>query len=166
MNPSEALEKLLPSYERYYNIKRDDVTSPFKAEAEFHSHSEQYVLIKAAKIAEMDTNEFVYFATTDNLNLEQFIEYDRIAWEAGISKVNPVEGHRNSDVTLIILCNSIEEEAAKQLKKSKHSKSYKFGIRGYSNYSVVALSLNDGKTTCNRFGKNFRKLVAGVLKSK
>lgn len=163
MNPSEALEKLLPSYVRYYNINKENVTAPFAVEAEFHSHNEQYFLVKAAKLAELDSNEYVFFATPDSLNNANFLELDNKAWETGLSRVNPTEGHKNSDVTLIILTNSIDEETTKLIKKSKHSKNYMFGLRGWSNYSVIALRLSDGKLFYNRFGSNYKKIVGKVL---
>lgn len=166
MNSSEALNKLLPSYKSYFDIKTENVTPPFTAEAEFHSHNEQYILIKAAKIASMDSHEYVFFAADDsqkNLTSQKFIELDKIAWETGISRVNPVENHKNSDVTLILLFDTIEPEAEKLIKKAKHSKTYMLGFRGYSNYSVIALSLSDNKIVYNRFGRNYKKLVSGIL---
>ena len=56
MTASEALDKLLPAYSGYYTIKKENVTSPFNAEAEFTCHTENYVLVKAAKIAEISKN--------------------------------------------------------------------------------------------------------------
>ena len=68
MTAMEALEKLLPSYVRYYNIKREDVTPPFSAEAEFYTHDEAYFLFKEAKMSESESREFVFFATTEHLD--------------------------------------------------------------------------------------------------
>ena len=53
MNLTEALEKVLISYRRYYNILREDeVEAPFVAEALFRSHNEQYFLIKKVLIGQ------------------------------------------------------------------------------------------------------------------
>lgn len=164
MNLSEALEKLLPSYTNYYDIKKDNVVVPFAAEAEFHAHNEQYVLVKAAKIADIDSNEYVFFATEESLSIEKFCELDAKAWNHGLSRVNPKEGHRNSDVTLVILTNNLEEGVAKLIKKAHHSKTYKFGIRGWSNYSVICCDFNSGKLYFNRLGANYKKLLGVLLK--
>ncbi len=51
MEKSVFLEKLLKAYERYYSIKKENVQEPFDVEAEFVMHGEQYILVKAAKIA-------------------------------------------------------------------------------------------------------------------
>lgn len=60
MEHSQAIEKILPAFERYYTIKKDEVTQPFCAEAEFRSHNEQYFLVRSAHIADLDSNEFVF----------------------------------------------------------------------------------------------------------
>lgn len=163
MNPTEALEKLLPSYERYYNIKKENVTRPFTAEAEFHSHNEQYILVKAAKIADIDSNEYVFFGTQENLTQDIFNTMESTAWETGLSRVTPKEGHRNSDVTLVIFCNNIEENLKKQIKRTKHSKTYKWGIRGWSNFNLIACELSTSKLYYNRLGGNYKKLVGAIF---
>ena len=63
LTPGEALERVLRFYQTYYNIKTEAVEPPFAAEAIFGSHNEQYFLFKKAKVADIDTNETVYFAT-------------------------------------------------------------------------------------------------------
>ena len=79
LTPGEALERVLRSYQTYYNIKTEAVEPPFAAEAIFGSHNEQYFLIKKAKVADIDTNETVYFATEESLSKERLLELDAIA---------------------------------------------------------------------------------------
>lgn len=159
MTKEEKLESVLKSYTRFYNIKRDDVEPPFDAEAEFISHNEQYILVKAAKIAEIDSNEFVYFKSVDRLTEETLTELDKTAWERGLSKVNPGPGHRNSDVSLIIIADKIDEDAFKLARKLKHSKSYLFTFHGWSNYKLIAIDLSDNRTTFNRQGRTLKKII-------
>lgn len=163
MNLTDALEKLLPSYSNYYDIKKEKVTEPFAAEAEFHAHNEQYVLVKAAKIADIDSNEYVFFACAEFLSASEFLEMDSKAWETGLNRVEPKEGHRNSDVTLVILTNGLEEGFGKLIKKSHHSKTYKLGIRGWSNYSVICCDFGSSKLYYNRLGGNYKKLLGKLL---
>ena len=98
LTPGEALERVLRSYQTYYNIKTEAVEPPFAAEAIFGSHNEQYFLIKKAKVADIDTNETVYFATEESLSKDRLLELDSIAWERGTANVQPSSNHRNSDV--------------------------------------------------------------------
>ena len=164
MNVQEALEKLIPSFRRYYNVKTEEVAAPFVAEAVFQSHNEQYFLVKSARISEANSNEFAYFYTADSLNAEQLKELDACAWERGLKDVQPNYYHRSTDVALIIIAERIDEEAKKLMRKLNHSKSYQFGLKGYSNYRLVALELSTGKVTYNRQGQNLKKLLSNILK--
>lgn len=158
MDAKEDLEKHLISYNRYYTIRKENVTEPFYCEADFISHTEQYVLVKAAHIADIDSNEFVYFHTSDNLNLEMLLSCVEKAWETGLSKVKPHSGHRNSDVTVVFFSNKIEEEVFSQIKKVKKYKSYKFSFWGYSHLRVVIKDVSNGRISSNYHGRDLKKL--------
>ena len=111
MEKNGVLETVLHSFERYYNVKAGepgtDASGPFAAEAEFHSHSEQYFLTRAAHIADIDSHEYVFFAEEDNLTSDRLAELESEAWKEGLARVQPGPGHRNSDVALIIITDTI-----------------------------------------------------------
>lgn len=164
MTPSEALEKLLPSYRRYYNIIEENVTAPFDMEAEFISHNEQYYLVKAAKVADVDSCEYVYFKLSDHLTREEFIELDKTAWETGMSRVVPSFGHKNTDVALIIFANHIDKDCLDEVKRTRHYKSYCMSLKGYSNYRVVAVELSLKRFVTNRQGRSLKKMFVQYKK--
>ena len=159
MNFQPSLQKIIQSFERYYTIKTENIVSPFVAEAEFHSHTEQYFLVREAKLAEIDSNEYVFFAEVPLLTQEKVLELDFRAWEEGLSRIKPYSGHRNSDVTLIIVADKIEEKVFKQIKKIKHTKSYYLSFWGWSNYRLMAYEVSSGKAVTNRLGSDLKKLI-------
>lgn len=162
IDSESELEKLLHSFERYYDVKTEGVADPFCAEAEFHSHTEQYFLVKAAHLSDIDSNDYVFFAQTGLLNPNYFTELVSQAWQTGLSKITPYSGHRNSDVTLIILSEKIEDNTIKQIKKAKHYKSYKFGFYGWSSLRILAYEISTGRAFANRRGCELRKLVSSL----
>ncbi len=164
MTAMEALEKLLPSYEAYYNIKREDVTEPFTAEAEFYTHDESYFLIKEAKMNESESREFVYFYATDQLSVETLKKLDETAWNTGMSRVVLSKIHYSTDVALVIMADTIDKDAAKLIKKLKHHKSYCFNFKGFSRYRLIALETSTSKITYNHLGSELKKLVRNILK--
>jgi hypothetical protein len=171
MDSLYALKKLLAAFEQYYTVKKDDITPPFCAEAEFRSHNEQYFLVRSAHIADIDSNEFVYFATTVSLDPAKLEELVKAAWEAGLAKVKPYNGHRNSDVSLLIFTKSLSPETAIKIKKTKLYKSYKFSLHGWSHFKLAVCDLGttgkDGapEVFSNRQGKDFAKLIKKNLKN-
>lgn len=161
METSQALEKILPAFEQYYTVNKNS-EPPFCAQAEFRSHNEQYFLVRSAHIADIDSNEFVYFAATQSFTKEQLEDFSKQAWEQGLLKVKPYNGHRNSDVSLIILADNLAEDKnqlIKQIKKTKLYKSYKFSFHGWSNFKLVVVDLETQDIYFNRFGKDYRKLI-------
>ena len=154
-----TIKKLLPAFEQYYTIKDNDVTPPFCAEAEFRSHNEQYFLVRAAHIADIISNEFIYFAAVDELDLGKLQELTDTAWERGLLKVQPHEGHRNSDVTLLIAARHITSDSKNQIKKTKLYKSYKFSFHGWSHFKLAVAELDSQEIYFNRFGKDYRNLL-------
>lgn len=159
MDVSQALEKLLPAFRQYYTINKDAPVQPFLAEAEFRSHNEQYFLVRSAHIADIDSNEFVYFAGVPVLDDGTLMQLVSKAWATGLEKVHPHEGHRNSDITLIILADKIAEETQITIKKTKLYKSYKFSFWGWSNFKLAAAELLNQGIYSNRLGKDYRKLL-------
>ena len=161
----EMLEGLLKSFGGYYTVRRDGVAAPFVAEAEFHSHTEQYFLVKAAHIADIDSNEHVFFASEEQLTAESLSGLDIRAWEEGLSRVRAGEGHRNTDISLIVLCDRADRDALKHARRLYRYKSYKWGFRGWSGYRVAIWEAEGGSVSCNRLGKNLKATIGRVYES-
>ena len=161
MTPIEALERLLRSYHRYYDINPAP-PAPFQAAAEFHSHGESYLLIKSAKLWEMDSNEFVYFAAEDDLPAETLAERIEAAWDDAMPQIQPGENHRNSDVTVIFLTPSLADDARKLVRRTARSKGYRHGLQGWSNLRLGAIELSTGRVTVNRHGRDLKKLLSNI----
>ena len=155
--PEDILEKILNSYVHYYTIKRDGVPAPFTAQAEFHSHNEQFVLVKKAKIADIDSNEYVYFLLTETLDIQKLFDAAQKAWQDGLAKVKPSFTHRNSDITLVGVANTFADGLEKGAKKIRFSKSYTFSFRGWSNFRLVCYEAKTQKFASNYHGKDLIK---------
>ena len=158
MELSQAIEKVLPAFEQYYTVKKES-EPPFCAAAEFRSHNEQYFLVRSAHIADIDSNEFVYFAAEPSLSSEQLSSLTNLAWEKGLALVKPYNGHRNSDVTLIIITQKLDDECKNLIKKTRLYKSYKFSLHGWSHFKLAVVALETQDIYFNRFGKDYRKLL-------
>ena len=165
MTPADVLDTLLKSYKRYYNIKTEDVEPPFAAEAAFHSHDEQYFLIRSAKLAEAEAHEYVFFAVEESLSLEDVQKLSDCAWERGVSRAQPSSHHRSTDVVLILLAEHIAPDAMRYIEKLKRYQSYRFTFHGWSHYQAIALETSTGNLACNRRGQNLKGLFRNIKNS-
>ncbi len=164
MSMEETYRKFLDAYSIYYNIDETG-EAPFDATAVFKSSTEQYFLIRSAKIAQIDTNEYVYFAKRDHLTASELKELDLTAWERGLENITPSSTHKSSDVILILFSDNVDEDAKALIPKMKHSKTYKFGIHGFSNYKLAVIGSGEDRCLYNGQGRALKKLVADILKS-
>ena len=163
MTKPEALKKVLQAFERYYNINTDTPAAPFAAEAEFYQHDERYFLTRMARLGEMENREYVFFALEDSLDEDRLKELAEQAWKEGTSLMVIGEGHRCSDVILIILTDALSEAAKKAVPGFRYSRTYRFGLWGWSNFKLVAIELPAGKTVHNRHGSDLAKLFGNIF---
>ena len=162
MTREEALEKILGFYEAYYDIKRTDPMPPFAAEALFTTHSEEYFLIKEAKITEYDSEEYVYFAIPEHLTLHDVVKMERIVWTETLRRANPKENHRSSDGVIIILADQVDDDAAAFIARLRRFKSYFFGLHGSSTIRMIAKELSTGDIVYNRHGNPLEKILRNI----
>lgn len=160
----KALDKVLRAYEAYYNVEREDVKPPFAAEAVFKSHDEQYFLVRSVKLGEAESNEYIFFAAADRLTAEALQELDETAWTEGLSRVTPHSNHRNTDITLVAIGETVDEEAFALAPKLQHYQSYRFGLQGWSHYRLVVLEESSGRMAFNRQGQSLKKLFNNIFK--
>lgn len=163
MENDDALQKVLRAFEKFYTVKTCDVAEPFCAFAEFHAHGEQFFLTKAAKVADIDTNEYVFFAQEKFLDAARLADLAEEAWKRGLRFVNPYFGHKNSDISLVILADESDSEAKKIVRKFRQYKSYKFGIYGWSAFNVSFCDFSSRNFFSNSRGENLKKNLQKIL---
>ena len=162
MDRQEILERVIASYECYYDINKETPVEPFVAEASFRSHGEEYFLVKSAKITEMDSSETAFFA--DVVTLDEAI-YDRLvdkAWNETLERADVKTNHRNSDGILIIVADAIDAGVKKKIRRTRRYKSYRFMLWGWSELRVIAYEHTLGKVVCNRQGDMLKGLFANT----
>jgi len=162
MTAAEALEKVLQMYGQYYTLKRDAVAAPFQAEGECIVNDEQYTAYRTVKISSVVSREIVFFAAEEHLTAEKAQRLADAAWAEGFARVEPGPNHRNTDIVLVVLADRIDPDAAALLKKTKHSKNFKFTFHGWSVFRLVAIETPSGTMTCNRMGQNLKKLFSNI----
>ena len=157
-----SLDAILPLFSHYYDVVTP-VASPFDARADFKSHNEQYVLVKAAHIADIDSNEHIFFKQCGELTENELLRYHETAWEQGQSMITPYYGHKNTDISLMILAEGISDEASGRVPRLRHSAVYKLGLYGYSNYRLVVVDTKSGHIYCNRNGRTLKSVVKNIV---
>ena len=80
------------------------------------------------------------------------------------SRVRPSADHKNTDVALIVITDEVAKELKGALDKYKHSKNYKLGLFGFSNYRLVVIEGQEGLILTNRRGRDLTDFIAHTIK--
>ena len=150
------LEKLLLAHETWFDVYRDHEFEgrTFPGYAEFHTHGEQYVLVKRAKLWEVDSHEYLFFQTADSLDADDIQEWVDYMRESGIKQAKPQPNHMSSNITLVLIADSTSDDAAKAVRKARFRKNFKFGLEGWADLRLAAIDLAGQRVVTNGAGKD------------
>ena len=162
---SVFLEVLKDSYSAYYSIAENgEGELPLAFRADYKARDEQYFFIKSAKIWGNEKNEFAYVFSAPQFDPALVQRCADWAWEDGIPRVKPHKEHQCTNIKVIFVADSMDEETGKAVKKLSRTKNYRFGLYGFSNLLAGAVNLSDSSSVTNREGHElssyFRKLFA------
>lgn len=160
----ELLTRLLAAHQSHYDITRDYRFAgyTFPGFAEFHSHGEQYVLVKRAKLWEVDTHEYLFMAITEACDEETVRRAVDFMTQEALRKVAPGPTHMSSAISLILIASSATDEATRLIQKTRFRKSYRFGFHGWADLrlALVDLSRPAGKQVfTNVAGKQLKGVI-------
>lgn len=167
MSRKEIQDKLLKSYQRYYNIyPAEEEQRPLIARCDYFEHSEKYVLSRKAELWSADAEEFLYLFDVPHLTEELYETCMKTATEDGMGRMNIGPGHMYSYITAVIICDSADEKAAVALKKSRLHKSFHFSFHGWMDYRAALVLRNESRLVTNGAGRCMTKVMKKVLDSK
>ena len=165
---NDLLERVVAANSSYYTMQRDYTFAgeTFPAYGEFHTAGEQYVLVKRAKLWEVNTHDYLFFMSLPSLSVEELNKAVEFMTTQAIRKVSPGPDHMSSALSLVILADVIDEEASKALKKVKFRKNYRLSIPGWSDLRVAAVNFSapqGSQLISNSMGKPLIEMLEGNL---
>ncbi len=170
MNREEIQDKLLKSYEAYYDIEKYDCENevPLIAKCTFSVHSMKYVLVKSAVLWSADSNEHVFIFSTEYLTKALYEKCRDYAYEKGMALIDPKPGHMYTYITTIFLCDECDMDARKALKRCRIHKNFHFSLYGWMDFHT-ALVISDRTETnkdcivTNGSGHENAKIIKKIL---
>ncbi|MCR5507381.1 MAG: hypothetical protein K6F34_01705 [Lachnospiraceae bacterium] len=163
MNTDKLFEDVIGAYEGFYNIVNGDEVAPFDARGFMSNEAKQYFLVKAAKIASVNSYEYVYFKKCQCITAGELKKLDAAAWEDGLKRVKPDADHKNTDVALIIVADEVSGDVKQDINAYRHSASYLLGLHGFSNYRLVVIETSTGDVLTNRRGRDLKDFVQQII---
>lgn len=161
---SIMLAKLNDAYAVYFDVMPVDEETPHLAAGyAFHSVDECFVLSKKVKLWRAEINEFVYVFSVPELSADIFDLCRGKALELGMDRIRPHIEHRSSFITVLFICDSVADEAARLVRRTRHHKDFLFSLHGWMDFRTAALDLSTGTVTVNAAGRELADFIRGNL---
>lgn len=153
-----VLKRLLAAHETWFDVSRDHVFGgrTFPGYAEFHSSAEQYVLVKRAKLWEVNAHEYLFFVTADRLTAQRLEDEVAFMTTKALDKVQPNPAHMTSYLSLVVIADAVDDDARRAVKKTRFRKNFKLGFQGWADLRLAVVDLSTSSIITNAMGKELR----------
>ena len=131
----------------------------FPGYGEFHESGSKYVLSKKAELWKVEADEHMFFQTFENLNEDALNDELEFMKMKGFEKVNARPDHMSTAITIVCVCDSVDDKANKIAKHAKHRKNYKFSFWGWADLRVVVVDLANKDVVTNAYAKHLAKFI-------
>ena len=167
--PQACLEKLLNAYSHNYDLTRDveaEGGGSFPAMAHYFLRDEHYLVRRDKQFYATEQHDYTFFHVTDRLDAAGARDLTERALKTGFSMIKPHKEHMSSFVTLVVLAEVIDAEAAKILKKTRFHKNFRLALHGWMEYHIAAMECSTGTFLSNPAGRGARKTLEANFGSK
>lgn len=168
-----ALRRLTDAYRDCYDVKLHhtdscdaaDACRPV-AEAAFHETGSGYVLSKKVVVYSAIRHEYVWIFSMEHLTKERYEACLRTVRSLGEPLVDPVKHHMSTNLVLLILCDTADEEAVQALEKCRIRKSFQLSLRGWMEVQTVMIEVGSDQITGNKASHHTAVFLKNVLHPK
>ena len=163
----QKLDKLLNAYSHQYDIARDVTVDggSFPATATFYLRDENYLISKKHVLSAVENYDYTYFYITEHLDAATLQQQIDLTKKVGCARVKPHREHMSSYVTLVILADTIDEEAKKIIRKTRFQKYFRLALHGWMEYHIAAMESSTNNFLSNPAGKGVKKILEQNLGS-
>ena len=173
MESDAYFERLLASLAASYDVVRDAqiVSRRVDALAQLRALNSKYVLSKKHVLWEANAYDHALILRVQTLTAAMVEDwFTFLTREAEPELVHPgascpPEGHMASTLTLILIAETVEPEAARAVRRAKFSKSYRFSLRGWATGRAAAADLGGGCVHASRDAKDLERHLLALMRA-
>lgn len=154
------LEILKDAYSAYYTVMTDVACEfPLAFRADYIARDERYWLAKSIPIWANEKNEYCYVFAADSFDRDSAEKCVEWAIADMLPRVKPHKEHQCTNVKVLFVTDCVSPETAAFVKKKRFTKSYHFGLHGYTNLLSGAVDLTTQQTVTNPEGHELAPFI-------
>lgn len=159
MTRQEYVERIKNRLEANFEIEipgKEDGRE-FLMVARYHDISGRIFLMPEDIIDKYEIFEVCYMAALDQPSLNDIEAYFGLMAEKA-SALRPEKDHFCTDITGILISESMPEGTGRLAKKLKFEKTFRLSWRGFSKVRLICVDLTEKKVYTNKVGKEIKKV--------
>lgn len=144
-SPFPALAAVLQACEQAgFDIEPARETGLLCAVAAFHQRGEGYFLAERATLWAAESHEYLFIYRTERLDPPQWLTIRQDALARGRARIRPHDEHMVSYVSALVFCRELDTGTAGAIRRTRYSKSFWWGLRGWMRLRALALCVPTG----------------------
>ena len=153
-----VLRRLLAAHETWFDVAANFTYAKetFDGFAEFRSSGQKYILSKKHELWRVNTFEYLFFKGVGHLTAADVSRWYSFMTTEALAKVNPDENHMTSYLSLVLVADECDEDAAAALRKAKFRKNFAWGMRGWADLRLAVVDLKNRSVITNAAGKQMK----------
>lgn len=161
----EVLSRLLVAHEANYDVYRDYAFGgrTFPGYAEFRSYGEQYVLVKRAKLWEVNAFEYIFFSIVEHFDKATYDEFVRWMTNEALDKVQLVPNHMSSYLSMVVIADEVDDDVRRAIRHERFHKSFKLGFAGYADLRIAVIDMAAEDVYVNNMGQDMKSPLKANL---
>lgn len=158
----QVLKRLLAAHEAYFDVQQNYTwhDRTFDGYAFFKEEAQGYVLSKKAKLWGAEVYEHIFFLCVEHLTEDLLADTIQFIQTNGPDKVEKSPDHMTTYLSLVVIAESADENAARMTKKTHFRKNFLFGLRGWCDLRVAVIDLSNHVIFTNTRGKEMAKTLS------
>lgn len=164
MERTELLDKVLDRYSTWYDVSRcEEDELPLAATAAYHEHTSGFAVSKKVEMWSADRHEYAWFFSLSKLTAENYETCYMQALAAGEKLVDPKPGHMSTNIVIVFLCDSVDDDARQKLEACRLRKNFQFSFRGWMEVQTCAVDLEETVVYANKAGLGTQQFLDKFL---
>lgn len=124
-----------------FDVHPETGDGPLCASAACHQRGEGYFLARRVTLWAAESHEYLFVYRTDRLVPSLWPTLRQDALTRGRAQIRPHAEHMVSYVSALVLCDALEAGAAEAIRRTRYSKSFWWGLRGWLRLRALAVCL-------------------------
>lgn len=164
------IKLILSAYRRYYNIiplsELETREEGLVCRCDFDVRNAQYIVSKKHELWSAESHEHCYIFSLPSLTEDGYKAIEKYVYREGMKLIRPGRGQMCTTLTMLVICDSCQPEAARLLKRCRLHKNFRFTLDGWMDFHTGLAALDTGKTASNFGGHDNEKFLKRLLKDR